>query len=87
MVRVGIPHLISEPVNWRVVDFDFPQSLPTTYVLTVEIVAAGITARGEKNMSRIENKKTYHGEGIYVGREMRGVPGSVLGNPFQIGRD
>jgi len=38
-------------------------------------------------MIRIENKKTYRGKGIYVGREMPGIPGSVLGNPFQIGRD
>ena len=38
-------------------------------------------------MIRIENKKAYRGKGIYVGREMPGIPGSVLGNPFQIGRD
>ena len=38
-------------------------------------------------MIRIENKKTYRGEGIYVGRKMPGIPGSVLGNPFRIGRD
>ena len=38
-------------------------------------------------MIRIENKKTHCGKGIYVGREMPGVPGSVLGNPFRIGRD
>jgi Domain of unknown function (DUF4326) len=38
-------------------------------------------------MIYIENKKTYRGEGIYVGRKMPGVPGSVLGNPFRIGRD
>jgi len=38
-------------------------------------------------MIHIENKKTYRGDGIYVGRKMPGIPGSVLGNPFQIGRD
>ena len=38
-------------------------------------------------MIHIENKKTYHGDGIYVGRKMPGIPGSVLGNPFRIGRD
>jgi hypothetical protein len=38
-------------------------------------------------MIRIENKKTYRGEGIYVGRETPGAPGNVLGNPFRIGRD
>jgi hypothetical protein len=38
-------------------------------------------------MIHIENKKTYRGNGIYVGRKMPGIPGSVLGNPFQIGRD
>jgi len=30
-------------------------------------------------MVRIENKKTYHGDGIYIGRP------SLLGNPFKIG--
>jgi hypothetical protein len=49
MVRVGMPHLISEDANWRAVDFDFRQSLRTIYALTVEIVAADIAARGEKN--------------------------------------
>jgi hypothetical protein len=38
-------------------------------------------------MIHIENKKTYRGEGIYVGRKIPGVPGSVLGNPFRIRRD
>lgn len=38
-------------------------------------------------MITIENKKTYRGEGIYIGRSMPGLPGSVLGNPFKIGRD
>jgi hypothetical protein len=38
-------------------------------------------------MIHIENKKTYRGEGIYVGRKMLGLPGSVLGNPFRIGRN
>jgi len=38
-------------------------------------------------MIHIENKKTYRGEGIYVGRKMPGLPGSVLGNPFRIGCD
>lgn len=32
-------------------------------------------------MIRIENKKTYHGDGVYIGRP------SLLGNPFKIGRD
>ncbi len=32
-------------------------------------------------MIRIENKKTYHGEGVYIGRP------SLLGNPFKIGID
>jgi hypothetical protein len=32
-------------------------------------------------MIRIENKKTYHGEGVYIGRP------SLLGNPFRIGID
>jgi hypothetical protein len=43
--------------------------------------------KGEKTMIHIENKRTYRGEGIYVGRKMPGLPGSVLGNPFRIGRD
>jgi hypothetical protein len=38
-------------------------------------------------MIHLENKKTYRGEGIYVGRKMPGIPGSLLGNPFRIGRD
>jgi hypothetical protein len=38
-------------------------------------------------MIRIENKKTYRGKGIYVGRKMPGIPGSLLGNPFRIGCD
>jgi hypothetical protein len=38
-------------------------------------------------MIHIENKKTYRGKGIYVGRMMPGLPGSILGNPFRIGRD
>jgi len=38
-------------------------------------------------MIHIENKKTYRGDGIYVGRKMPGILGSVLGNPFRIGRD
>jgi hypothetical protein len=38
-------------------------------------------------MIQIESKKTYRGEGIYVGRKMPDLPGSVLGNPFRIGRD
>jgi len=38
-------------------------------------------------MITIENRKTYRGKGIYIGREMPGQPGSVLGNPFKIGRD
>jgi hypothetical protein len=38
-------------------------------------------------MIHIENKRTYRGDGIYVGRKMPGIPGSVLGNPFRIGRD
>jgi hypothetical protein len=32
-------------------------------------------------MIKIENKKTYQGDGIYIGRP------SLLGNPFAIGRD
>ena len=38
-------------------------------------------------MIHIESKRTYRGEGIYVGRKLSGLPGSVLGNPFRIGRD
>jgi len=38
-------------------------------------------------MIHVENKKTYRGDGIYVGRKMPGLPDSVLGNPFRIGRD
>jgi hypothetical protein len=38
-------------------------------------------------MIHIENKKTYRGDGIYVGRKMPGLPDSLLGNPFRIGRD
>ncbi len=38
-------------------------------------------------MITIENKRTNRGEGIYIGRAMPGLPGSVLGNPFKIGRD
>jgi len=38
-------------------------------------------------MIHIENKKTYRGDGIYVGRMMPGIPGSLLGNPFRIGSD
>ena len=37
-------------------------------------------------MIHIENRETYRGEGIYVGRKMPGLPGSVLGNPFRIVR-
>jgi len=32
-------------------------------------------------MIRIENKKYYRGEGVYIGRP------SLLGNPFKIGKD
>jgi len=32
-------------------------------------------------MIRVENKKTYRGDGIYIGRP------SLLGNPYVIGRD
>jgi len=32
-------------------------------------------------MIRIENKKTYHGDGVYIGRP------SLLGNPFKVGED
>jgi Domain of unknown function (DUF4326) len=36
-----------------------------------------------------KNRQTYHGPGIYVGRAMPrlNLAGSVLGNPFKIGRD
>jgi Domain of unknown function (DUF4326) len=39
------------------------------------------TQTKEVVMIRIENKKTYQGEGIYIGRP------SLLGNPFRIGED
>ena len=32
-------------------------------------------------MIRIENKKYYRGDGVYIGRP------SILGNPFKIGKD
>jgi Domain of unknown function (DUF4326) len=32
-------------------------------------------------MIRIENKKYYSGDGVYIGRP------SILGNPFKIGKD
>jgi thiamine kinase-like enzyme len=32
-------------------------------------------------MIRIENRKTYRGEGVYIGRP------ALLGNPFKIGED
>ena len=32
-------------------------------------------------MIRIENKKYYRGDGVYIGRP------SLLGNPFKIGKD
>jgi Domain of unknown function (DUF4326) len=32
-------------------------------------------------MIRIENKKYYHGDGVYIGRP------SLLGNQFRIGKD
>ena len=37
--------------------------------------------RKEVAMIRIENKKYYIGDGIYIGRP------SLLGNPYVIGRD
>jgi hypothetical protein len=35
-------------------------------------------------MIQIESKKTYRGEGIYVGRKMPDLPGSVLGVQRQL---
>jgi Domain of unknown function (DUF4326) len=32
-------------------------------------------------MIRIENRKTYHSDGVYIGRS------TLLGNPFKIGKD
>ena len=35
-------------------------------------------------MIRIENRRSYRGDGVYVGREMRDIQGSVLGNPYKV---
>jgi len=35
-------------------------------------------------MIRVENRKSYRGAGVYVGRSMRDIQGSVLGNPFKV---
>jgi hypothetical protein len=45
---------------------------------SAEIFAVG-KRRKEKHIIKIENKKRYRGEGIYIGRP------SLLGNPFEIG--
>ena len=37
-------------------------------------------------MIHLKNKHTYKGEGIYIGRQMPGIQGSPLGNPFREGR-
>lgn len=33
---------------------------------------------------RIENRRSYKGEGVYVGRTMRDLQGSALGNPYKV---
>ena len=40
-------------------------------------------------MGKIEvvNVKSYKGDGIYIGRSCYGYKGSVLGNPYAIGKD
>lgn len=38
-------------------------------------------------MISVMNRKVYKGDGIYIGRNMPGLKGSVLGNPFKLGRD
>lgn len=35
-------------------------------------------------MIRVENRKCYRGAGVYVGRSMRDIEGSVLGNPYKV---
>ena len=35
-------------------------------------------------MIRVENRRTFRGAGIYVGRRMRDLQGSVLGNPYKV---
>ena len=35
-------------------------------------------------MIRVENLKSYKGVGVYVGRSMRDIQGSVLGSPFKV---
>ena len=35
----------------------------------------------------IKNLRTYKGEGVYIGRKMGNLKGSVLANPFKIGVD
>ena len=35
-------------------------------------------------MISVENRKSYKGAGVYVGRSMRDIQGSVLGNPFKV---
>lgn len=35
-------------------------------------------------MIRVENRRSYKGEGVYVGRNVRNLQGSVLGNPYKV---
>lgn len=38
-------------------------------------------------MAVLNGKISGFSEGIYIGRRRIGIPGSVLGNPFKVGRD
>src|SRR5436309_3495114 len=36
-------------------------------------------------MIHVVNRRTFHGPGIYIGRQMKNVKGSPLGNRFRLG--
>jgi hypothetical protein len=38
-------------------------------------------------MIHVVNRRTFHGPGIYIGRQMKNIKGSPLGNRFRIGTD
>lgn len=35
-------------------------------------------------MIEVVNRKYFNGDGIYIGRAMKGIPGSRLGNPYKV---
>lgn len=35
-------------------------------------------------MIEVVNRKHFGGDGIYIGRAMKGIPGSPLGNPYKV---